>query len=138
LVVDPISKLLYLFFALEAILGDKSEGLKGAGLAVRRALLGLLVNGGFSHPARTFVLYDNVRSAAVHGEEPPQISPKDVDAFAWDVRRAVNEFLRFARRNGLTRRAQVREALDADARRERVIDGLLEQDPELWGKVLQS
>lgn len=136
LAVDPILELLYLFFALEAILSDSSEGLKGAALAVRRAVLALFVNDGFTHPARTFVLYDRVRSAAVHGEEPPMVSRREVDTFAWDVRQAINEFLLFARSNGFTRRARVRKALDTDPRRQQVVDGLLKQDPELWGKVL--
>jgi hypothetical protein len=69
---DPVSKLLYLFFALEAILGDRSGALKGANLAVRRAMLSLLTTGQFVpiHPARAFFLYEEVRSAAVHREEP--------------------------------------------------------------------
>jgi hypothetical protein len=138
LAVDPILELLYLFFALEAILGDSSQRLKGAALAVRRAVLDLLVNDGFAHPARTFVLYDQVRSAAVHGEEPPNVSRREVDAFASDVRRAINEFLRFARCGGFIRRARVRNALDTDVRRQRVVNGLIEQDPKLWGKVLQA
>ncbi len=33
LATDPLIELLYLFFALEAILGDTSEGLKGEQLA---------------------------------------------------------------------------------------------------------
>jgi hypothetical protein len=32
---DPLTALLFLFFALEALLGDKSEGLKAHGLARR-------------------------------------------------------------------------------------------------------
>ena len=133
---DPMAGLLYLFYALEAILGEKSAAQKAASLAIRRAMLGLLVSGGFSHPARTFLLYDRVRSAAVHGEEPPEISEKAVDAFAFDVRRSINEFLAYARREGFTRRKQVREALDTHERRKRVVQSLLSQDPELWSKHL--
>ena len=51
LAADPLEELLYLFFALEAILGDKSEGLKAPALAVRRAILGLVTRDGFIHPA---------------------------------------------------------------------------------------
>jgi len=83
---------LYLFFALEAILGDRSEGLKAPALAIRRALLGWLVTSGFSHPSRTFLLYDDLRSAAaVHGEAPPSLPERLSDMFASDVRRALNE-----------------------------------------------
>jgi hypothetical protein len=133
LAVDPMVELLYLFFALEAILGDKSEGLKAPALAVRRAMLGLLTTGGFTHPARTYALYDEVRSAAVHGEEPPAVNQKDVDSFAWDVRRAINEFLEYARAEGLTKRARVRKALDSDERCQSVVDALVKDDPKLWG-----
>jgi hypothetical protein len=137
LAVDPIVELLYLFFALEAILGDESEGLKAHALALRRAMLGLLTSGGFTHPSRTYLLYDEVRSAAVHGEAPPAIGEREVSDFAWDVRRALNEFLEFARKEGLTKRAQVRRALDAHERRENVVQGLLRDDPERWKPYLK-
>lgn len=133
---DPMIKLLYLFFALESILGDKSESLKAPALAIRRATLGLLASDGFVHPARTYLLYDKVRSTAVHGEEPPAISRKEVDAFAWDVRRALNEFLHYARGEGYTNRAQVRTALDEHPRREGIVKALIKDDPKLWGKYL--
>lgn len=66
---EPLIGFLYLFFALEALLGDKREGLKAHGLAFRQAMLGHLVTGMFSHPNETWFLYDQVRSGAVHGED---------------------------------------------------------------------
>jgi hypothetical protein len=54
--------MLFLFFALEAILGDKSKGLKGRDFALRRSILGLRTTGGFSDPARACVFYEKVRS----------------------------------------------------------------------------
>jgi len=39
---DQLVAMLFLFFALEAILGDKAEGLKSLGLAFRRSMLGHL------------------------------------------------------------------------------------------------
>jgi hypothetical protein len=136
LAVDPIVKLLYLFSALEAILGDRSEKLKASALAVRRAMLGLLTSGGFAHPSRTYLLYDEVRSYAVHGEAPRPISQREADAFAWDVRRAINEFLEYARAQGFARRAPLRRALDEHERRNSVVQGLLRDDPDLWGPHL--
>jgi hypothetical protein len=138
LAVDPMIELLYLFFALESILGDKSEGLKAPALAVRRAMLGLVTSGGFVHPARTYLLYDQVRSTAVHGEEPPEIDQDEVNQFAWDVRRALNEYIQFAREKGLTKRSKVRVALDRDERREGIVKALIEQDPKLWGRYLST
>jgi hypothetical protein len=100
-------------------------------------MLGLLTSGGSRHPSRTYLLYEDVRSAAVHGEAPPEIGEREVSDFAWDVRRALNEFLEFARREGLTKRAQVRRALDAHERRESVVRGLLRDDPKRWGPYLK-
>ena len=67
---DQLTRLLFLFFAIEAILGDRSASMKGANLAVRRAMLGFVTTGRFVDPSRIFVYYDEVRSNAVHGEEP--------------------------------------------------------------------
>lgn len=119
LATEPMIELPYLFFALEAILGDTAEKLKAPALALRRAMLGLLTNGSFAHPGRVFVLYDRVRSAAVHGEDAPLVAPDELSKFSWDVRRALNEYLEFARANGFTKRSQVRKALDTHKRREK-------------------
>jgi hypothetical protein len=117
LATDPLVELLYLFFALEAILGDTSEGLKAERLALRRAVLSHTQGSGFTHPGRTYWLYDEVRSAAVHGEDVPEVSEKQVSDFAWDVRRAINEFLEFARAQGYAKRGPVLRALDEDPAR---------------------
>lgn len=117
LATDPLIQLLYLFFALEAILGDTSEGLKAEALALRRAVLSHKQGGGFTHPGKTYSLYDEVRSTAVHGEDAPDVSARQVDDFAWDVRLAINEFLDFAKAQGYSRRKQVVRALDEDPAR---------------------
>lgn len=111
---DDMKRLLYLTFALEAVLGDKSEGLKAHALAFRRALLSSLVSEerAFTHPDRIVSIYEKARSSAVHGEDIPAVDTKSVDAFAWDVRRAVNEFLVFADQEGLAKRKDVRRALE--------------------------
>lgn len=137
--VEPNVELLFLFFALESILGDKSEGPKAHGLALRRALLGLLASEGFStHPSDIYALYDEVRSTAVHGERSPEVGRKNLDRFAWDVRRAINEFVRFARQRNYTKRSQVRNALLASDRRASVEAGLLRDHPKLWKPYLDK
>jgi hypothetical protein len=79
--------MLYLFFALEAIVGDRSEGLKGEKLALRRAILSHLTTGNFSHPARAYVLYEEVRNKAVHGSElTVPVTEDEVRNFSYDVR----------------------------------------------------
>ena len=138
LAVDPLMELLALFFALETILGDTSEGPKAGGLALRRAMLGLRTSGHFAHPSQTYWLYDQVRSKAVHGDEPPEVSQRDVDRFAWDVRVALNECMQLARAEGLTRRKHVRDALDGDERRAEIIAALVEEDPVNWRSYIES
>jgi hypothetical protein len=131
---DVDMELLYLFFALESILGDKSEGLKAPGLAIRRAMLGLLTTGHFAHPNRINFLYDQVRSAAVHGEDAPAVEREEVDRFSWDTRVAINEFLEFASARGLQKRASVRRALDGDERRNEIVSSLVAESPKLWAR----
>src|SRR5260221_6132698 len=92
---EPLVQLLYLFFALEALLGDKAEGLKAPVLAYRQAMLGESAGHGFTHPNVTFVLYEDVRSAAVHGGEVPEVTDEVVKNFAADVRLALNEYLTY-------------------------------------------
>ncbi len=114
LAIDPLMELLFVFFALEAILGKKSEKNKARGLALRRAVLSHKTTEHFAHPGRVYGLYEQVRSAAVHGSEPPKVPKDELDAFAWDARRALNEFLAYARAEGLVKRARVLRALDSD------------------------
>src|SRR5260221_1788361 len=90
---EPLVQLLYLFFALEALLGDKAEGLKAPLLAYRRAILGEAAGHGFTHPSVTFVLYEDVRSAAVHGGEVPEGTDEVVQNFAAGLPVAPNEEL---------------------------------------------
>ena len=82
---EPITSLLFLFFALEAVLGQKSEGLKGHMLAFRQALLGLAMGEGFTHPDDTFRPYNADRSMAVHGESLPLVDEDTVRKFAGTV-----------------------------------------------------
>lgn len=135
---DPLMQVLFGFTALEAILGDKSGGLKAVDLAIRRGLLALLTDDGMRHPTTTFTLYDQVRSAAVHGEDPPELSIAEAGHFIWDVRVALNQYLRLAKREGLVNRRQVRKLLDEHPRREKVIAGLLRTDPSTWARLLES
>lgn len=86
LATDPLNRLLYLFFALECLLGDTSADEKAGLIALRRAVLSTAMGKGFVHPSTTYWLYDKVRSAAVRGSEPLEVS--DGDAF--QVNRAAS------------------------------------------------
>lgn len=125
LAIDPLKEMLYLFFALEAILGERSDKLKGENLALRRALLSHKLDAGFAHPGRIYGLYDEVRSEAVHGGEPLEVSKSEVSKFQWDVRRAINEFLDYARKEGFSKRGKLLAALDSDPAREELKAGFL-------------
>lgn len=112
-VTDPVIKIVFLFTALEAILGNRSEGIKSDDLAMHRAALSEALSEGFSLPGRALGLYERVRSLAIHGEEPGAVSREEAQVFEWDIRLAINEYLRFARDSNLTTRKQVRTELEA-------------------------
>ena len=109
---EPLIALLYLFFALEALLGDKKDGLKGGKLSRRQLILSHAVTGGFRHPDTTWLLYDQVRSAAVHGEAAPPIDEDTVQRLEWSVRDTLDEYLTFTATNGIKRRSALIQALD--------------------------
>ncbi len=128
--------LLYLFFGLEALLGDTSAGLKAPSIAFRQAMLSHLVTGTFPHPSKTYLLYDEVRSAAVHGEDVPNVSEGDVREFDWVTRQTLNEYLTFAKSRGLSRRAQLVNALDTNPNRPKLVDWLRARGGKAWDKYL--
>lgn len=136
---DEMIQLLHRFSALEAILGDQSDGLKAHALAIRRATLALETEGMFRHPSQLFELYDEVRSYAVHGEEVERpLEPNEVSKFGWDAREAIDQFLRFAEGRRLTERKEVRAALDSSESRATILMRLAEADPKVWAKYAPS
>ncbi|HEU5062455.1 MAG TPA: hypothetical protein VFT79_04795 [Solirubrobacterales bacterium] len=138
LVGDELLELLFYFFALEALLGDKSAGLKAQMLAFRRALLGSVTRGHFAHPNQLALLYEEVRSAAVHGSEPPEVEARLLRAFAWDTRLALVEYVEFAQANDFRRPSKLFKALEVDPKRELLAKGLREKEPEVWGSFLDE
>lgn len=85
---DNLIVMLYRFFALEALLGDKSVGPKAHGLGFREMMLSHLMERGFRHPNATFFYDDQTRSVAVHGGQAPDV-PRNVAAqLEWAVRDA--------------------------------------------------
>jgi hypothetical protein len=135
---DPLRSLLFLFFALEAMLGNRSEGLKAHGLAYRRALLSFAARETFADPNRAYLLYDEVRSAAVHGEEPPSVSEKDQLAFMWDIRLALGEYLELATREGFETRRRLLRYLREHPDGQRLDDWLTEVDEVTWSKFFSE
>jgi hypothetical protein len=133
---EPITALLFLFFALEALLGDTSEGLKAPVLAFRRAVLSHAVTEGFSDPGRTYWLYATVRSKAVHGESVRDVGWDEVSRFGWDVREALNEYLEYARQRRFTKQSQLIRGLDQHPDRPRLVDWLTTYGGSEWRTYL--
>jgi hypothetical protein len=109
---DSLIAMLYRFFALEALLGDKSEGLKAHGLAFREMMLSHVIEGGFRHPNATFFSYDQIRSVAVHGGQAPDVPRKVAAQFEWAVRDALINYLTLARQQGFSKRGKLLQFLD--------------------------
>ncbi|HEX5406597.1 MAG TPA: hypothetical protein VFX16_30360 [Pseudonocardiaceae bacterium] len=133
---DPLVALLYLFFALEGLLGDKSEGLKAHGLAFRQTMLSYVATGGFGHPNEIWFLYDQVRSSAVHGEIAPEISSDVVRSFAGNVRATLNNYLNVAGQHGLTKRGRLLAVLDYHADRSQLVAWLRTHGGPIWTTYL--
>lgn len=129
---EELVALLFLFFGLEALLGRKSDGLKGHELAVRQMVLSQALDQGFTHPTGTFLLYDRVRSAAVHGEDAPWVDASTVSSFAWVVRRTLDQFLTLAKRESFRKRAQVLTYLDDHPSREGCLQWLRGSGGDDW------
>lgn len=133
---NRLKSLLFLFFALEALLGVQSEKAKGHGLAFRRALLSLATREHFADPDRAYRLYGEVRSAAVHGGATPHVSTKTERVLLWDVRKALVEYIELAERNNLRTRKAVLRHLRQLPDRQKLAHWLLERDPKSWQKYL--
>jgi hypothetical protein len=133
---DNLIALLYRFFALEALLGDKSEGLKAHGLAFREMMLSHVIEGGFRHPNATFFYYDQIRSVAVHGGRAPDV-PQDVAAqFEWSVRDALSNYLVLARQQGFSKRGKLVGLLDQHADRPELLTWIRDYGGPGWSRFL--
>ncbi|NVN00821.1 hypothetical protein [Arthrobacter sp. SDTb3-6] len=135
---EPLIALLYLFFALEALLGDTSEGLKADMLAFRQLVLSHVVSGGFREPNATWFLYSRVRSAAVHGEEPPPVDDAIVDSFEWAVRDTLNEYLTFASTQNIGRRGKLIKALTSHPDVPKLVDWIRTNAGNDWEAYLEK
>lgn len=138
LATEEVVRTLYNFFAMEALLGDPSEGEKGLSLTFRRTILALAVSGHFSDPLRLFFMYDQIRSTAVHGETPPDIDSKQHRRFDWNAREALNEYLIFARDRALRKRSEVIRALESHERADQLLKWLRDRDPRWESFSLQK
>ena len=135
---DRLVKMLYLFFALESLLGDTQEGLKSHMLAYRQMMLSHIVTGGFENPDSTLDMYVKIRNAAVHGEDLPDVSQGVVGYFEWSVRDALNQYLELAEREGFRSRSQLTRFLDTHADRPQLFDWLRQHGDREWAAYLDK
>lgn len=135
---DPLVATLFRFFALEALLGDKSDQLKNGPLALRQMTLSEIANGYFFHPDDTFLQYDQIRSHAVHGEIAPTVTAEQAAEFAWAVRDTLDQYLTVASRHGFTRRRQLLDLLNNYPKRHELITWIRERGSAEWNSYLDS
>jgi hypothetical protein len=135
---DTLAALLYRLFALEALLGRKSERLKAHGLAFRQMVLGHAVIGSFGHPTTTLLIYDKIRSGAVHGEDVPGVSSAIANGVEREVRRTVGQYLTFAQQHSLVKRSRLLSLLDNHPARSELIAWLREYGGVPWEPYLDE
>lgn len=136
---DPLIETLYHFFGLEALLGDKSEGIKGPSLAFRQMILDHLVNGYFHDPGPTPLRYDEVRSAAVHGEHVETVSAAEANNFGIAVRHTLLGYLQLANENSWTKRSELLTALDHSVDRQEFLKWVEQSNGSgNWTRFLNS
>ena len=129
---DRLVKMLYLFFAMESLLGDTAEGLKSHPLAYRQMMLSHIVMGGFRNPNVTLTMYVKIRNAAVHGEELPEVDEQTVGQFEWAVRDVLNQYLELAQREEFRSRSQLTKFLDTHPDRPKMLDWLRQNGAPEW------
>jgi len=134
---EPLVAMLYLFFALEALLGDMSYG-KAHLLAFREMTLSHIVTGMFRNPHETLFLYKEVRNGAVHGDEVPEVTWTDAQQLAWAVRETLSNCLTLAKQRDLNSRAEFLRAIDDPPDRPDLIAWLRQHGSPTWTQYLDK
>ena len=136
--IDPLVALLYLFFAMEALLGSSKSDKIALRLAFRQTMLAAAVGKPFTHPNETFFLYTEVRNAAVHGDAPPAVSWDTVRGFELTVRWTLKHYINLAREQRFTTRAELLEWLGTHGDRQQVIEWLRINGGPKWNEYLDK
>jgi hypothetical protein len=109
---DRLLGILFLFFALESLIGDKAGDLKAGPLSFRQMMLSHIVEGHFTNPITTFDFYQVTRSDAVHGESISEVEESMYEQFSSTMLGSLNQYMEIAHREGFTSRRQMRDYLD--------------------------
>jgi hypothetical protein len=135
---DNLIAMLYRFFALEALLGDKSEGLKAHGIAFREMMLSHIIEGGFRHPNATFFYYDQIGSVAVHGGQAPEVPREVAGKFEWAVRDTLGNYFTLARQHGFSKRGQLLKFLDQHPDKHKLLAWIRDYGGPVWDEFLDK
>lgn len=135
---EPLVTALYLIFAVEALLGDKAAGEKGHKIALRQAMLSHVAAGGFRHPSDFVVLYEEVRSAAVHGSAFRPVTKREAGKLFWAVKDTLREYLTVAREGRFTKQSQLAGYLDAHPDQPELVAWLRSRGGLDWAKYFDS
>jgi hypothetical protein len=129
---DMLIRALFLFFALESMLGDKSTGLKAHRLAFVEALLSHNEEGSFREPDRIYFLYDDLRSPAVHGSRDFDVDANDVNALDRRVHTALGNFISVVSREQIVSMRAFHAWLYSHPSATALMEWLRARSPELW------
>lgn len=121
---EPLIEVLYLMFALEALLGDADEGLKSAKIARRQLLLSHIMTGGLLDPNQTMALYEEVRSKAVHGGAAGETTRDEAESFHRSVKMALDQYLQLAESKNITTQRALTAVLDSHEDNPSLLDWL--------------
>jgi hypothetical protein len=131
---EPLLRTVLPLFALEALIGDRSERLKAKSLVFYRIMLGAIVSGWWTSPNALHTFYAKIRSYAVHGSIPAQeASEADIRFLHSDARSALREYLTLCEQEGFTKRSKLLSWLTAHELAPEITAWLAEHDPAIWG-----
>jgi hypothetical protein len=107
-------------------------------LAFREMMLSHVIGGGFRHPNMTFFYYDQIRSVAVHGGQPPDVPPKVTAQFEWAVRDALVNYLALARQQGFSKRGKLLKFLYQHPNKPGLLTWIRDYGGPDWNKFLEE
>ena len=96
------------------------------------------MTGSFGHPNATLLLYDQIRSGAVHGEDVPAVSSSIAHNVERGVRNTLSQYLTIARQHGLSKRCRLLDLLDHHPARSGLIAWLREYGGLDWDSYLDD
>jgi hypothetical protein len=94
------------------------------------------VQGSFSDPNRTYLLYDQVRSSAVHGGNAPHVSEREVKDFRGHVRRTLIQYLAYTDSARITKAGALVSSLDTHPDRMSLVQWLRVRGGPDWTEWL--